>query len=64
MIQYETPRIEITYFDEIRMADAGASDPSFRTAAQNMNTAAFQANSPIAAVAARTVRVNTILKFQ
>lgn len=62
MIQYETPRIEITYFDEIRMTEVVVSDPSYRTAAQNMNTAAFQA--PIAAVAARTVRVNTILKFQ
>lgn len=64
MVKYDTPNIEITYFDElIGMTNtAMVSDPT-RTAAQNMNEAAFMQNSPINAAAARTVRVQTILQF-
>ena len=64
MIRYEAPKMEITYFvGAIGTTDAVTlSDPTtYTNAALNMNNAAF--DETINAAAARTVKVQTILKF-
>ena len=63
MVKYETPKIDITYFDGLIGTTNIAMVSEPRTAAQNMNEAALMQNGPINAAAARTVRVQTILQF-
>lgn len=66
MIKYEAPKINITYFEDIVKAENGQimlTNGSNRTAAQNLNAAAVDANFVINSVATRTVRVQTILQF-
>ncbi len=64
MIKYETPKLDIMYFDGlIKTGDITtvSGDPT-RTAAQNMNDAAM--GNAINAAAARTVKVQTILQLK
>lgn len=68
MIKYEAPEIEINYFEEILTGENGIMtlNGSTRTAAINLNEAAAipaTAGGVIGSVAARTVRVQTILQF-
>ncbi len=65
MIKYETPEMNITYFEDLISTGAQPLNTSMYTnAAYNMNTAALDPTGQIKASAARTVKVQTILEFE